>query len=65
MNRFVVGMKLESQDPRNLTATCVATVIRTLGPRILLRLDGTDNRNDFWRMVDSETIYIVGNSDLN
>ena len=74
-------MKLESVDPRNLTSTCIGTVIATLGPRILIRLDGlfqfgfnlilgklysdsfhlgTDDRNDFWMMVDSNTIHHVG-----
>lgn len=36
---------------------CIATVVETQGPRIRLRLDGTDDRNDFWLLVDSEHIH--------
>lgn len=53
-------MKLESKDPRNSTSTCVATVIHTVGPRLRLRLDGGDNKNDFWRLVDSNEISMIG-----
>uniref|UniRef100_A0A6A7FTB4 Polycomb protein SCMH1-like n=1 Tax=Hirondellea gigas TaxID=1518452 RepID=A0A6A7FTB4_9CRUS len=51
-NEFKVNMKLEALDPRNVTSTCIATVVGTLGPRLRLRLDGSDNKNDFWRLVD-------------
>jgi hypothetical protein len=30
--------------------------IRSTGPRLRLRLDGTDGRNYFWLLVDSELI---------
>lgn len=53
-------MKLETKDPRNSTSTCVATVINKVGPRLKLRLDGGDNKNDFWRLVDSSEINVVG-----
>lgn len=53
-------MKLEALDPRNLTSTCIATVVGTLGPRLRLRLDGGDNKNDFWRLVDSSEIRPIG-----
>ena len=59
-NEFVVGMKLESRDPRNSNSYCIATVIATLGPRIRLRLDGSDNLSDFWRLVDDDTIKPIG-----
>ncbi|RXG51950.1 Polycomb protein SCMH1, partial [Armadillidium vulgare] len=51
-NKFEIGMKIEALDPRNLTSTCIATVVGKLGPRLRLRLDGSDNKNDFWRLVD-------------
>ena len=53
-------MKLEALDPRNLTSTCIATVVSVLGPRIRLRLDGSDDKNDFWRLVDSREINPIG-----
>ena len=53
-------MKLEASDPRNLTSTCIATVVGMQGPRLRLRLDGSDNKNDFWRLVDSEDIHPIG-----
>lgn len=59
-NEFQVGMKLEAQDPRNLTSTCIAAVVGVIGPRLRLRLDGSDNKNDFWRMVDSNDIHPIG-----
>ncbi|XP_006835658.1 PREDICTED: sex comb on midleg-like protein 2 [Chrysochloris asiatica] len=59
-NDFKVGMKLEARDPRNTTSVCIATVIGTTGARLRLRLDGSDNRNDFWRLVDSPDIQPIG-----
>ncbi|XP_041498374.1 polycomb protein SCMH1-like [Microtus oregoni] len=59
-NEFQVGMKLEARDPRNIASVCVASVIATTGARLRLRLDGTDNKNDFWRLVDSSDIQPVG-----
>ncbi|XP_047394162.1 sex comb on midleg-like protein 2 isoform X4 [Sciurus carolinensis] len=59
-NDFKVGMKLEARDPRNVTSVCIATVIGITGARLRLRLDGSDNRNDFWRLVDSRDIQPVG-----
>lgn len=53
-------MKLEALDPRNMTSTCIATVVGVLGPRLKIRLDGSDNKNDFWRLVDSNEINPVG-----
>lgn len=61
-NDFEVDHKLETFDPRNTTSTCLGTVIETSGPRIRLRLDGTDDRNDFWLMVDSDLIHPHGYS---
>ncbi|KAL1437714.1 hypothetical protein MTO96_048669 [Rhipicephalus appendiculatus] len=59
-NEFRAGMKLEAQDPRNVTSTCIATVVGIQGPRLRLRLDGGDNKNDFWRLVDSEEVKPIG-----
>ncbi|XP_054022009.1 sex comb on midleg-like protein 2 isoform X2 [Dryobates pubescens] len=59
-NDFKVGMKLEARDPRNVTSVCIATVIGTSGARLRLRLDGSDNKNDFWRLVDSSDIQPIG-----
>lgn len=59
-NDFKIGMKLEALDPRNVTSTCIATVVGVLGSRLRLRLDGSDNKNDFWRLVDSTEIATVG-----
>ena len=60
INEFKLKMKLEAQDPRNSTSTCIATVVGIMGSRIQLRLDGTDNTNDFWVIIDSETIHPIG-----
>ncbi len=57
VNDFKVGHKLETYDPRNTSSTCIATVIEIAGPRLRLRLDGTDDRNDFWLMCDSDMIH--------
>ncbi|CAH0767705.1 unnamed protein product [Bemisia tabaci] len=59
-NMFGIGMKLEATDPRNVTSTCIASVITTLGSRLRLRLDGSDDKNDFWRLVDSNEIHPIG-----
>ncbi|TRZ03069.1 hypothetical protein DNTS_029874 [Danionella cerebrum] len=61
VNEFKPGMKLEAQDPRNTTSTCIATVVGLTGSRLRLRLDGSDNKNDFWRLVDSAEIQPIGN----
>ncbi len=59
-NEFNVGEKLESIDPRNQDSWCIATIVDKDGPRLRLRLDGTDDRNDFWRLVDSGDIRCYG-----
>ncbi|XP_021265179.1 sex comb on midleg-like protein 2 isoform X2 [Numida meleagris] len=59
-NDFKVGMKLEAHDPRNITSVCIATIIGITGARLRLRLDGSDNKNDFWRLVDSSDIQPIG-----
>lgn len=64
-NKFEVGMKLEALDPRNVTSVCIATVIATAGPRLKLRLDGSDDKNDFWRLIDSSEIHPIGYCDEN
>ncbi|KAK3739687.1 hypothetical protein RRG08_053541 [Elysia crispata] len=60
VNEFSKDMKLEAYDPRNNTSSCIATVIDMQGPRLRLRLDGSDDKNDFWRLVDSEDLHPVG-----
>ena len=60
INEFRLNSKLEALDPRNPTSTCVATVVGFIGPRLQLRLDGSDNSNDFWELVDSESIAPIG-----
>ncbi|CAF0798807.1 unnamed protein product [Brachionus calyciflorus] len=57
VNEFKVGQKLETNDPRNTSSICLATIIEIAGLRLRLRLDGTDNRNDFWLMCDSDLIH--------
>ncbi|NP_001072602.1 sex comb on midleg-like protein 2 [Xenopus tropicalis] len=59
-NDFKVGMKLEAHDPRNITSICIATVVGITGARLRLRLDGSDDKNDFWRLVDSCDIQQIG-----
>ncbi|XP_028999455.1 polycomb protein SCMH1 isoform X2 [Betta splendens] len=59
-NDFKVGMKLEARDPRNSNSVCIATVMGMMGTRLRLRLDGSDNTNDFWRLVDSLDIQPIG-----
>ncbi|MEQ2181619.1 hypothetical protein GOODEAATRI_013444, partial [Goodea atripinnis] len=64
-NEFKVGMKLEAHDPRNSTSVCIATVMGLTGVRLRLRLDGSDNSNDFWRLVDSSDIQPIGTCEKN
>ncbi|KAI1294699.1 Polycomb protein SCMH1 [Halotydeus destructor] len=59
-NEFQLQMKLEAHDPRNPSSICVGTVVGILGPRIQVRLDGSDNTNDFWELVDSKNIMPIG-----
>lgn len=58
-------MKLEALDPRCVTSTCIGSVISVLGPRLRIRLDGSDNQNDFWRLVDSSEIHPIGHCEKN
>ncbi|MBN3279584.1 SCML2 protein, partial [Polyodon spathula] len=64
-NDFKIGMKLEAHDPRNFTSVCIATVMGITGARLRLRLDGSDNKNDFWRLVDSSDIQPIGTCEKN
>ncbi|XP_028298931.1 polycomb protein SCMH1 isoform X2 [Gouania willdenowi] len=59
-NDFKAGMKLEARDPRNSNSVCIATVMGMMGTRLRLRLDGSDNTNDFWRLVDTSDIQPIG-----
>ena len=63
-NEFVIGSKLEAQDPRSQMA-CIATVIGVQGPRVRLRLDGSDTKNDFWKMVDDGELHEIGHCEKN
>lgn len=65
INDFKIGMKLEALDPRNVTSTCIASVVGVLGSRLRLRLDGSDSQNDFWRLVDSNEIHAIGHCEKN
>ena len=56
MNDFSINEKLETIDPRNQDSWCIGTVVEKDGPRLRIRLDGTDDRNDFWRLVDAADI---------
>ena len=56
-NFFKIGHKLETNDPRNKASLCIASVIEVQGSRLRLRLDGSDDRNDFWLMCDSDQIH--------
>lgn len=60
VNDFKVGMKLEVRDFRNMILVCIVIVVGIIGVRLRLRLDGSDNRNDFWRFVDFLDIQFVG-----
>jgi hypothetical protein len=59
-NEFLIGEKLECIDPRNRDSWCIGTIVDKDGPRLRIRLDGTDDRNDFWRLVDSADIRSYG-----
>ena len=58
-NEFELDTKLEAKDPRS-QSNCIATVVGKMGSRIRLRLDGSDSKNDFWRLVDSEDLHVIG-----
>jgi len=58
-NEFVLGSKLEAMDPRS-GIPCIATVQGLMGPRVRLRLDGSDAKNDFWKMVDDSELHEIG-----
>lgn len=58
-------MKLEALDPRCVTSVCIGTVISVLGSRLRIRLDGSDNQNDFWRLVDSNEIHPIGHCEYS
>ncbi|RWS20508.1 polycomb protein Scm-like isoform X2 [Leptotrombidium deliense] len=64
-NEFTLKQKLEARDPRNKSSTCIASVVGIMGPRIQLRLDGSDNSNDFWELVDSGSVQPIGTCEKN
>lgn len=63
-NQFEVDYKLEALDPRS-QSVCIATVVGKLGPRVRLRLDGSDSKNDFWKMVDCSDLNEIGVCEKN
>lgn len=63
-NDFQVNDKLEALDPRS-QSVCIATVIGSSGSRVRLRLDGSDSKNDFWKMVDCSELHEVGHCEQN
>ncbi|KTF77839.1 hypothetical protein cypCar_00027221, partial [Cyprinus carpio] len=56
VNEFKAGMKLEAQDPRNTTSTCIATVVGLTGSRLRLRLDGFRLNASSWPMFLLKTL---------
>lgn len=60
VNEFEVKQKLEITSPDNVDFVYLATVVNFYGSRIQVRLDGCDNSNDIFELVDSETINPVG-----
>ncbi len=58
-NEFQVDHKLEALDPRS-QSVCIATVVGRAGSRVRLRLDGSDSKNDFWKVVDSGDLHEIG-----
>lgn len=57
VNEFREGQRLETYDPRNTSSICLALIVEVAGPRLKLRLEGTDDRNDFWLMCDSDLLH--------
>ncbi|KAG7271349.1 hypothetical protein CRUP_006841 [Coryphaenoides rupestris] len=51
-----LGRSLPAQSPNPSAAK---------GARLRLRLDGSDNTNDFWRLVDSSDIQPIGTCEKN
>jgi hypothetical protein len=51
VNEFTEKEKLETVDPRNQDSWCIGTVIEN------------DDRNDFWRLVDSTDIRYYGTTE--
>ena len=41
------------------------TALYLQGPRLKLRLDGSDDKNDFWRLVDSSDLHPIGYCEKN
>lgn len=62
-NDFEPNQKLEVTSADGAEFVHLATVISKLGPRLQLRLDGCDNSNDFYELVDSDRIHPFGTSD--
>ena len=63
-NEFEIGAKMEASDPRS-QSTCIATVMGKLGSRVRLRLDGSDDKSDFWKLVDSNELHEIGHCENN
>lgn len=63
-NDFEIDAKLEALDPRS-QSECIATVVGKHGSRVRLRLDGSDSKNDFWKVVDSSNLHEIGHCEKN
>jgi len=53
-------MKLEAVDKKSTSMTCVATVVDTLGDRVLVHFDGWEDIYDYWADLTSPYIHPVG-----
>lgn len=64
VNEFEINQKLEIISPENSEFVHLATVVNFIGPRLQLRLDGCDNSNDIFELVDSDALNAIGNRKL-
>lgn len=60
VNEFEINQKLEVNSTTNFDFVHLATVVSYIGPRLQLRLDGCDNSNDIFELVDSLKIHPIG-----
>ena len=59
-NTFQTGMKVEMKDPKDETGYRIATIVKVIGPRLQLLLDGCSNCDDMWVLYDSCDIRPLG-----
>lgn len=58
-NPLCTGMKLEADDPRNTGNLHVATVADVITERVLIKMDGFDERYDYWTDYRSPCLHPV------